>query len=195
MTRLRSKLTFANVCSFLALLIALGTGSAYAANTVFSSDIVDGQVKTADIGNNQVKAPDIAAGAVDGAAILDGSVGNFEITPGAVTHSKLGASSIDGSNVASNSITSADILGADVSGHVSFSIGGNSCNTLTFGVSGAQVGQVPLFTFTGSGPFSNKLQITPFSVTSANTITGTGCNHGRTTISVSNAPVRVMTFG
>ncbi len=33
----------------LALLIALGTGSAYAANTVFSSDIVNGQVKSVDV--------------------------------------------------------------------------------------------------------------------------------------------------
>ena len=49
LARLRGRLTFANVCSFLALLIALGTGSAYAANTVFSTDIVDGEVKTADI--------------------------------------------------------------------------------------------------------------------------------------------------
>ena len=49
-SRLRRSLTFANVCSFLALTIALGTGSAYAANTVFSTDIVDGEVKTADIG-------------------------------------------------------------------------------------------------------------------------------------------------
>ena len=31
--RFRSRLTFANVCSLFALLIALGTGSAYAANT------------------------------------------------------------------------------------------------------------------------------------------------------------------
>ena len=71
MTRLKSRLTFANVCSFLALLIALGTGSAYAANTVFSTDIVDGEVKSADIGSNQVKAPDVAADAVDGSNILD----------------------------------------------------------------------------------------------------------------------------
>ena len=42
--RLLRALTFSNVCSFLALTIALGTGTAYAANTVFSTDIVDGEV-------------------------------------------------------------------------------------------------------------------------------------------------------
>ena len=46
---------------FLALLIALGTGSAYAANTVFSTDIVDGEVKTADLANNSVRANKIDA--------------------------------------------------------------------------------------------------------------------------------------
>ena len=42
--RIRSHLTFANVASGLALFIALG-GTAYAINTVSSSDIVDGQVR------------------------------------------------------------------------------------------------------------------------------------------------------
>ena len=37
----------------MALFVALG-GSAYAVNTVFSSDIVDGQVKSVDIGNGEV---------------------------------------------------------------------------------------------------------------------------------------------
>ncbi len=46
--------TFANVCSFLAFTIALGTGTAYAADTVFSADIVDGEVKSADLGGNSV---------------------------------------------------------------------------------------------------------------------------------------------
>ena len=64
LARLRSRLTFANVCSFLALLIALGTGSAYAANTVFSTDIVDGEVKTADLGNNSVRSTKIGTGQV-----------------------------------------------------------------------------------------------------------------------------------
>ena len=35
--------------ALLALLVALSTGGAYAANTVFSADIVDGQVKTVDL--------------------------------------------------------------------------------------------------------------------------------------------------
>jgi hypothetical protein len=63
----RTRLTFANVCSFLALVIALGTGGAYAANTVFSTDIVDGEVKTADLANNSVRTGKILNGQVTSA--------------------------------------------------------------------------------------------------------------------------------
>ena len=43
---MRRHLTFANTCSLLALLVATSTGTAYAANTIRSQDIVNGQVKT-----------------------------------------------------------------------------------------------------------------------------------------------------
>ena len=35
---------------------AVGTGGAYAANTIGSSDIVDGQVKSVDVGDNEIKS-------------------------------------------------------------------------------------------------------------------------------------------
>src|SRR4051812_16182099 len=55
---IRSRLTFANVVSVLALFIALG-GSSYAAvtlrkNSVTSAQIKNGQVKNADLANNAV---------------------------------------------------------------------------------------------------------------------------------------------
>jgi predicted anti-sigma-YlaC factor YlaD len=40
-----------DVMAALALFVALSTGGAYAANTVFSTDIVDGEVKTPDLAN------------------------------------------------------------------------------------------------------------------------------------------------
>ena len=64
LTRLRPQLSYANVTATLALVIALGTGSAYAANTIRSGDIVDGQVKRADL----------AASAVNSAKLEDNSV-------------------------------------------------------------------------------------------------------------------------
>jgi hypothetical protein len=52
MRRIRRHLTFANVASAVALFVAIGGGSAYAltgSNTVFSDDIVNGQVKSPDL--------------------------------------------------------------------------------------------------------------------------------------------------
>jgi hypothetical protein len=113
--RIRHGLTFANVCAFLALVIALGTGTAYAANTVFSRDIVNGEVKTVDIAGSAVTKAKIGAGAVNGAKVLDGS------------------------------LTTADLAGASIEGSVSLSVVPNGrCSNVTLGVAGAQVGEVPL---------------------------------------------------
>ncbi len=54
MSRIRSKLTFANVTSMIALLVAL-SGSAYAVNTIRSSDIQDNQVKSVDVRDDDLK--------------------------------------------------------------------------------------------------------------------------------------------
>jgi hypothetical protein len=61
---MRKHLTYANVMSTLAALFALSGGVAYAANTVFSSDIVDGEVKAADIATSAVGEAEIGQGAV-----------------------------------------------------------------------------------------------------------------------------------
>jgi hypothetical protein len=52
MRRIRRHLSFANVASAIALFVAIGGGSAYAltgSNTVFSDDIVNGEVKSPDL--------------------------------------------------------------------------------------------------------------------------------------------------
>jgi hypothetical protein len=64
---------------------------AYAANTVFSTDIVDGQVMTADLGNNAVTAAKVKDGDIKAAEIAANAVGASEIAPDAV-----GASEIQG---------------------------------------------------------------------------------------------------
>ena len=64
-----------------ALFGVLAAGSAYAANTVFSSDIVDGEVKSVDIGNNEIGSADVK----------DDSINTFDV------HSFLGVDVVDGS--------------------------------------------------------------------------------------------------
>ena len=87
--RLLKGLTFSNVCSFLALTIALGTGTAYAANTVGSDDIINESIKSVDLKNAEVKSADIAANAV----------GVGQIAPGGVQTSDLDADAVDTSKI------------------------------------------------------------------------------------------------
>jgi hypothetical protein len=85
--KLRSRLTYANVMSTIAVFVAVGTGGAYAANTVFSTDIVDGEVKTADIGNGEVKSTDVKDESLTtfdvstflGVDIVDGSLDDQDV--------------------------------------------------------------------------------------------------------------------
>ncbi len=88
LARIRPHLSFANVVSVLALFIALGLGTAWAAglanNSVKSKHIKDGQVKSADVRNNGLTGNDIkeaslgevplagAAASADDADKLDG---------------------------------------------------------------------------------------------------------------------------
>jgi hypothetical protein len=73
-TKLRSRLSYANVVASLALFLALTGGTALAlsgSNTVFSDDIVDGQVKK----------PDLADGSVGSKQLTDGSVAGVDLSP------------------------------------------------------------------------------------------------------------------
>jgi hypothetical protein len=96
---MRKHLTYANVMSTLAALFALSGGVAYAANTVFSSDIVDGEVKAADI----------ATSAVGEAEIGQGAVATSELKNDAVTSPKVLNGTLVGGDVADNALKGADI--------------------------------------------------------------------------------------
>src|SRR3954454_2875366 len=134
------------VVSYLALFVALGGTTAYAADTIGSNDVRDGslrsrdikngQVKKADIGRNQVttlkikagnvRTTDIADNAIATGKILDGSVFTDDLADGAVNSAKvsdgsltaadLASDAVTSANIADNTLTTADIKGADVNG-------------------------------------------------------------------------------
>ena len=116
---MRSHLTFANVASGLALFIALG-GTAYAINTVSSSDIVDGQVRTDDLGaaavtnvklaDNAVGKTKISGGAVENGKLADGAVGQSKLANGAVSNAKIAAGAVTSQQVQNGSLTGADVF-------------------------------------------------------------------------------------
>jgi hypothetical protein len=114
MKRLRKHLTYANLVSTLALCIALGMGSAYAANQLAPKSIGAKQLRpgavTADkIRKNAVTAPKIealavkqgkiATGAVSGEKIADGVISSAKIANGAVTPDKIPDNSLTGTKV------------------------------------------------------------------------------------------------
>jgi len=95
-----SRLTYANVMSTIAFVLAFGGGTAYASHLVVeSSDIVDGQVKAVDLGNS----------AVTSAKIRDGAVATADLADGAVTGAKVADSSLTGADVLGGSLTGGDI--------------------------------------------------------------------------------------
>jgi hypothetical protein len=88
-----------DVIALLALFVAVSTGGAYAANTVFSTDIVDGEVKT----------PDLAQGAVSTPKLKDGAVATDKLAGGAVATDKVLDNTLLGRDVRDNTLKGADI--------------------------------------------------------------------------------------
>ena len=95
----RSHLTYANVISTLCLVLIVGGGVAYAANTVFSADIADGEVKTAEVATAAVRTEEIANGQVEAADLAPG------VTPGASGARAWGLVSYNGVLLRSKQIT------------------------------------------------------------------------------------------
>jgi hypothetical protein len=79
-----------DVVALIALFVAVSTGGAYAANTVFSTDIVDGEVKTPDLAN--------------------GAVNRDKLGGSSVIRSKINNTAVDATKVADNSLTGNDVL-------------------------------------------------------------------------------------
>ena len=137
---MRARPTPSMVISMIALFVAL-SGTAVAldgSNTVFSDDIVNGEVRSADLAANSVATPDLATGAVTapklaaqsvnsanvlnesllGIDIAEGGVGAAEIAPDAVAGSEVADSSLTGADIADESLLDGDdiagITGADI---------------------------------------------------------------------------------
>jgi hypothetical protein len=91
LSRVRSKLTYANVMATFAVVLAVG-GSAFAVaafkapkNSVTSRSIRNGQVKTKDIANGAVKNSKLATDSVTADKLTENSVQGRHIVDGSVT--------------------------------------------------------------------------------------------------------------
>jgi hypothetical protein len=70
----------------LALFVVLTGGVAYAANTVFSEDIVDGEVKAVDLANNSVRTTKVLNGQLNDEDVGQGTFVNFAADIGGADH-------------------------------------------------------------------------------------------------------------
>lgn len=85
MSRLRHTITYANVVSTLALVLAMSGGAVYAAGKIGGNDIRKGAVRSKQIRNRNVKRQDIAGGAINSR-----KVSNNTLTGKDIEESKLG---------------------------------------------------------------------------------------------------------
>ena len=94
--RLRPHLTYANVVVTLLAFVVLTGGVAYAANTVFSSDIVDGQVKTVDLANGAVAVAKLADGSITGDKVKDGALQGRDVLDNSLKGADIDESTLSG---------------------------------------------------------------------------------------------------
>ena len=80
MRGIRSRLTYANVVSTVALFLVLTGGVAYAADTIFSADIVDGEVKAEDIATAAVRTQELGTNQIRSADVRDDTLAGGGLT-------------------------------------------------------------------------------------------------------------------
>ncbi len=105
---LRSRLTYANVISSLALFLVISGGTAYAVNTIGSDDVIDDSLTSADIKNQTVGTADLAINSVWGSRIRDNAILSAHVVDNVLT----------GNDVQNNSLTGDDINEATLAGGV-----------------------------------------------------------------------------
>jgi len=192
---LHRALTFSNVCSFLALAVALGTGGAYAAGTIDTHDIKNRTIRSVDIKNGQVKAADLGPGAVTGPALHADSVDGTKIVNGAVAGADLAADAVTGAKIADGSVGVADLVGVEVSGTISLSgIPNGRCTQVIFNIEGAQVGQAALVTTEAA--IQNGIVLYAQRVATTDHVEVNACNFsGGAMTPISGFPIKLFTFG
>ena len=124
MTRKLRPRSIYDVFGLLALIVAVGGTSAYAANTVFSTDIVDGEVKSIDIGQNEIGSADVKDNSLNtfdvhsflGADVVDGSLTGADVQDNSLQFNDIGSQSVGSDEVVNDSLLQSDIRAGAVTG-------------------------------------------------------------------------------
>jgi len=109
-----SRLTYANVVATIALLVAVGTGSAFAL-TITGSQIKDSTVTTKDLKDLTVGSRDLATSAVTAAKLASNAVTAAKLATNAVSSAKIADGAIVSADLADKSVTRAKIADGAIS--------------------------------------------------------------------------------
>lgn len=126
----KAKLTFANVMASLAVFLVLTTGTAYAAATITSADIVNGTIQQVDIKPNSLGTNVIKDNGVKSVDIRDGEITGTDIAATNSIQSNQVAPLDGDADIIDNSITTFDIANDAV----------DTDEVLDFGLSNQDVG-------------------------------------------------------
>jgi hypothetical protein len=121
LSRLLRRPSHGIVVAYLALFVALG-GSAYAVNTISSTDIVDGEVKSVDIGDAEIKSADVKDQSLTtfdvstflGADVVDGTLTGADVGDNSLAINDIGSQSVGADEVVNNSLLSSDLSTSSV---------------------------------------------------------------------------------
>lgn len=115
MSRLKDRLTYANVVATLALFLALGGGAVWAAGQITSKDLAKRAVKSKNIADNAVKTPQIKNSSVNSGDIRDQNITGGDIAENTIETSDLRDGAVKGGKVADGSLTGADFQAGTLS--------------------------------------------------------------------------------
>ena len=108
MGRIRQHLTYANVISTLCLFLVLGGGTAVAlhgSNTVFSDDIVNGEVRTQDISDTD----GVSSADVRDDSLKDGGLGAADLSPDSVGTSEVATDAVGTDEIIDGSLGTSEL--------------------------------------------------------------------------------------
>jgi hypothetical protein len=117
---MKSRLSYANVVSTLALFVAISGASAYATSQLTNKSVGEPQLRpgavTADkIRKNAVTAPKIKEAAIKQGKLADGSVTASKLAPGSVSTGSLAASSVTNEKIAPDAVTGEKVVESTLS--------------------------------------------------------------------------------
>ena len=98
-----------DVMALIACVGVMAGGTAYAANTIGSADVIDESLLSQDIKNGEVKATELAGAAVGNSKLANNAVGTGKVADESLTALDLGPDSVGASEVAGSSLTGADV--------------------------------------------------------------------------------------